>query len=67
MLFDAPTSALDRETVGEGLNVMRDLAQEGMTMIAVTHWMSFAKRVANGRRGVRTWTTARTGPAAADL
>jgi polar amino acid transport system ATP-binding protein len=47
MLFDEPTSALDPETVGEVLNVMRDLAQEGMTMIVVTHEMSFARRVAN--------------------
>jgi len=47
MLFDEPTSALDPETVGEVLNVMRNLAQEGMTMIVVTHEMSFARRVAN--------------------
>jgi polar amino acid transport system ATP-binding protein len=47
MLFDEPTSALDPETVGEVLNVMRNLAQEGMTMIVVTHEMSFAQRVAN--------------------
>ena len=47
MLFDEPTSALDPETVGEVLNVMRDLAHEGMTMIVVTHEMSFARRVAN--------------------
>lgn len=37
MLFDEPTSALDPEMVGEVLNVMRDLAKEGMTMIVVTH------------------------------
>jgi polar amino acid transport system ATP-binding protein len=47
MLFDEPTSALDPETVGEVLNVMRNLADEGMTMIVVTHEMSFARRVAN--------------------
>ena len=47
MLFDEPTSALDPETVGEVLNVMRDLAREGMTMIVVTDEMSFARRVAN--------------------
>jgi polar amino acid transport system ATP-binding protein len=47
MLFDEPTSALDPETVGEVLNVMRNLANEGMTMIVVTHEMSFARRVAN--------------------
>jgi polar amino acid transport system ATP-binding protein len=45
MLFDEPTSALDPETVGEVLNVMKALADEGMTMIVVTHEMSFARRV----------------------
>lgn len=47
MLFDEPTSALDPELVGEVLNVMRDLAESGMTMIVVTHEMEFAKNVAN--------------------
>lgn len=47
MLFDEPTSALDPETVGEVLNVMLQLAREGMTMIVVTHEMSFARRVAD--------------------
>ncbi|KAF1023522.1 MAG: Glutamine transport ATP-binding protein GlnQ [Paracidovorax wautersii] len=47
MLFDEPTSALDPETVGEVLSVMQKLAQEGMTMIVVTHEMSFARRVAD--------------------
>lgn len=47
MLFDEPTSALDPEMVGEVLNVMRDLAKIKMTMIVVTHEMSFAKEVAN--------------------
>ena len=47
MLFDEPTSALDPELVGEVLNVMRDLADDGMTMIVVTHEMGFAKDVAN--------------------
>ena len=47
MLFDEPTSALDPETVGEVLNVMKRLADEGMTMVVVTHEMSFARRVAN--------------------
>lgn len=47
MLFDEPTSALDPETIGEVLNVMKRLADEGMTMIVVTHEMSFAKQVAN--------------------
>ena len=45
MLFDEPTSALDPETVGEVLNVMKRLAEEGMTMIVVTHEMAFARRV----------------------
>ena len=47
MLFDEPTSALDPETVGEVLTVMQRLAEEGMTMIVVTHEMSFARRVAD--------------------
>jgi polar amino acid transport system ATP-binding protein len=46
MLFDEPTSALDPETIGEVLSVMKRLADEGMTMIVVTHEMSFARRVA---------------------
>jgi arginine/lysine/histidine transport system ATP-binding protein len=45
MLFDEPTSALDPEMVGEVLEVMKDLAKEGMTMIVVTHEMGFAKEV----------------------
>jgi polar amino acid transport system ATP-binding protein len=47
MLFDEPTSALDPETIGEVLNVMKRLAEEGMTMIVVTHEMTFARRVAD--------------------
>ncbi|WP_312524679.1 amino acid ABC transporter ATP-binding protein [Paracoccus sp. (in: a-proteobacteria)] len=47
MLFDEPTSALDPETIGEVLNVMKRLAEEGMTMVVVTHEMSFARRVAD--------------------
>jgi len=47
MLFDEPTSALDPEMVGEVLQVMKDLAEEGMTMIVVTHEMGFAKEVGN--------------------
>ncbi len=47
MLFDEPTSALDPEIVGEVLNVMRDLAAEGMTMVVVTHEMAFAKSVSD--------------------
>ena len=46
MLFDEPTSALDPEMVGEVLEVMRELAEEGMTMVVVTHEMGFAKEVA---------------------
>ena len=45
MLFDEPTSALDPEMVGEVLDVMKDLANEGMTMVVVTHEMGFAKEV----------------------
>ncbi|OEH91325.1 amino acid ABC transporter ATP-binding protein [Bacillus solimangrovi] len=47
MLFDEPTSALDPELVGDVLKVMKDLAQEGMTMVVVTHEMGFAKEVGN--------------------
>ncbi len=45
MLFDEPTSALDPEMVGEVLDVMKDLAKEGMTMVVVTHEMGFAREV----------------------
>jgi arginine/lysine/histidine/glutamine transport system ATP-binding protein len=47
MLFDEPTSALDPELVGEVLQIMQQLAQEGMTMVVVTHEMQFAREVAN--------------------
>nr|WP_232796320.1 amino acid ABC transporter ATP-binding protein [Staphylococcus canis] len=47
LLFDEPTSALDPEVVGEVLNVMKDLAKEGMTMVVVTHEMDFAKNVSD--------------------
>jgi len=47
MLFDEPTSALDPEMINEVLDVMRDLARDGMTMIVVTHEMGFAREVAN--------------------
>ncbi len=47
LLFDEPTSALDPEMVGEVLNVMKDLAKEGMTMVIVTHEMGFAKEVSD--------------------
>ncbi|MBQ5927354.1 MAG: amino acid ABC transporter ATP-binding protein, partial [Clostridia bacterium] len=46
MLFDEPTSALDPEMVGEVLDLMTELAEEGMTMVVVTHEMGFAKEVA---------------------
>ena len=45
MLFDEPTSALDPEMINEVLDVMKDLAREGMTMIVVTHEMGFAREV----------------------
>ena len=47
MLFDEPTSALDPEMIGEVLNVMTELASEGMTMLIVTHEMNFARQVAD--------------------
>jgi cystine transport system ATP-binding protein len=47
MLFDEPTSALDPELVGEVLKVMKDLANDGMTMIVVTHEMRFAREAAD--------------------
>ena len=47
ILFDEPTSALDPELVGEVLSVIRSIAQEGITMIVVTHEMGFAREVAN--------------------
>lgn len=47
MLFDEPTSALDPEMVGEVLNVMKELAKEGMTMVVVTHEMGFAREVSD--------------------
>ena len=47
MLFDEPTSALDPEIVGEVLDVMKELAAEGMTMMVVTHEMAFAREVSD--------------------
>ena len=47
MLFDEPTSALDPEMIGEVLNVMAELAKDGMTMLIVTHEMNFARKVAD--------------------
>jgi polar amino acid transport system ATP-binding protein len=54
MLFDEPTSALDPELVGEVLDVMRDLAESGMTMIVVTHEMGFAREVLTDPKHART-------------
>ena len=50
MLFDEPTSALDPEMVGEVLEIMKELAQDGMTMVVVTHEMGFAREVASRGR-----------------
>lgn len=47
LLFDEPTSALDPEVVGDVLKVMRDLANDGITMVIVTHEMNFAKEVSD--------------------
>ncbi|HAL74125.1 MAG TPA: peptide ABC transporter ATP-binding protein, partial [Clostridiales bacterium] len=47
MLFDEPTSALDPEMIGEVLDVMQELADDGMTMLVVTHEMGFARKVAS--------------------
>ena len=47
MLFDEPTSALDPEMIGEVLNVMKQLANDGMTMVIVTHEMAFAREASN--------------------
>ena len=47
LLFDEPTSALDPEMVGEVLEVMKELAKEGMTMLVVTHEMGFAREVSD--------------------
>jgi ABC-type polar amino acid transport system ATPase subunit len=47
MLFDEPTSALDPEMIGEVLDVMKNLAKEGMTMVVVSHEMGFAREVAD--------------------
>ena len=47
LLFDEPTSALDPEMVGEVLDVMKNLAKDGMTMVVVTHEMGFAREVAD--------------------
>ena len=64
MLFDEPTSALDPETIGEVLNVMKRLADEGMTMVVVTHEMTFARRVGELGGRVRPRQGRRAGAAA---
>jgi polar amino acid transport system ATP-binding protein len=64
MLFDEPTSALDPELVGEVLDVMRDLAQSGMTMIVVTHEMGFAREVADTVHFMADGVVVETGPPA---
>ncbi len=67
MLFDEPTSALDPETIGEVLSVMKRLADEGMTMVVVTHEMDFAKTRRQLGRGVRPRHGDRTGPTPTNL
>jgi polar amino acid transport system ATP-binding protein len=62
MLFDEPTSALDPELVGEVLNVMRSLAEGGMTMIVVTHEIGFAREVADGVALLDGGVVVETGP-----
>jgi len=64
MLFDEPTSALDPELVGDVLDVMRNLAREGMTMIVVTHEMGFAREVADRVCFLHSGTIVEAGPAA---
>jgi ABC-type polar amino acid transport system ATPase subunit len=62
MLFDEPTSALDPELVGEVLDVMKNLAREGMTMVVVTHEIGFAKEVADGVALLDGGVVVETGP-----
>jgi polar amino acid transport system ATP-binding protein len=64
MLFDEPTSALDPELVGEVLDVMRDLAADGMTMIVVTHEIAFAREVADTVTFMDGGVVVETGPPA---
>lgn len=67
ILFDEPTSALDPELVGEVLSVMRDLANEGMTMVIVTHEIAFAREVANRTIFIDQGVIVEEGPARAML
>ena len=62
LLFDEPTSALDPEMVGEVLSVMRSLAQEGMTMLVVTHEMNFARDVSSKVIFMENGTVVESGP-----
>ncbi len=62
MLFDEPTSALDPELVGEVLDVMRDLADAGMTMVVVTHEMGFAREVGDSVAFMDGGVVVETGP-----
>ena len=64
LLFDEPTSALDPELVGDVLGVMRQLAEEGMTMIVVTHEMAFAREVADRVCFLHGGTIVEEGPSA---
>ena len=64
MLFDEPTSALDPELVGDVLGVMRALADEGMTMIVVTHEMGFAREVADRVCFLHSGSIVEEGPSA---
>ena len=61
MLFDEPTSALDPEMIGEVLEVIREVALEGMTMVIVTHEMGFAREVANRVMFINEGTIAEEG------
>jgi len=65
MLFDEPTSALDPELVGEVLDVMKQLAIDGMTMVVVTHEIGFAKEVADGVALIDGGVIVEKGPPAA--
>ena len=56
LLFDEPTSALDPEMVGEVLEVMKELAKEGMTMLVVTHEMGFAREVSDRVLFIKPWS-----------
>jgi polar amino acid transport system ATP-binding protein len=62
MLFDEPTSALDPELVGEVLDVMKDLAREGMTMIVVTHEIGFAREVGDNLTFMDDGVVVESGP-----